>query len=561
MKFPKILILILFLAAFLRLWNIDKVPVSLFGDEVDEGYHAYSILKTGKDYTGHTAIFDLTSLADRKAPLYSYLMVPSIAVFGISPLGVRLPAALFGVLGVLAIYLLANLLINRNVALLSAALLAVSPWHIQFSRWGLEHTLMLSLFILGLYFFLKSFNEGSRLIIASILFGLSFYSYHAAKIFLPLLLICMVLIYGRQIKNIPIKFLTASLLLLVLIAGPMMVNTFFGDSAQRFGSLSIFNDPKNVGEIGFNRVRDEAMKIPLSNFFHNKITLNFEKIENNYLQAFSAEFLFIRGDTNLRHSILQNGEFYKYQLVFLILGLSFLVTKLAGKENKLLLLTLLLLSPFPGVFTEGGGNHAPRLIFMLPVMIVLIALGMYYSFVSLNKKFRRISVFGVGLIALLSFIFYLHNYYIHYPWDSQKWWNAGYNEAVKSAVSEGQKYDKVIISSADEPSLIFFLALSAYPPRDFQNQLPLVDSKLDKIGSVQRLDKYYFTPIGSGIGLYDLGSKLPDNTLYVATAKEIVLDLVKEPGRVPSDIILIKSITNPSGDPVFYLLTKSGNKK
>lgn len=127
MKFPKPLILILLLAAVLRLWNIDKVPVSLFGDEIDEGYHAYSILKTGKDYTGHLAIFDVTSLADKKAPLNSYLMVPSIAFFGISPVGVRLPAAIFGILGVLAIYLLADLLINRQAALLSASFLAISP--------------------------------------------------------------------------------------------------------------------------------------------------------------------------------------------------------------------------------------------------------------------------------------------------------------------------------------------------------------------------------------------------------------------------------------------------
>ncbi|KKW10311.1 MAG: hypothetical protein UY49_C0027G0013, partial [Microgenomates group bacterium GW2011_GWC1_49_7] len=173
-----------------------------------------------------------------------------------------------------------------------------------------------------LYLFFKSFNEGYWLIISSILLGLTFYAYHAAKIFLPLVLICMLLIYWRQIKSIPMKFLTGSALILVLIAGPMMVNTFFGGSANRFGSLSIFNDPKNVGEIGFNRVRDEKMGVRfLSNLFHNKITLNFDKIENNYLRSFSTDFLFIRGDINLRHSIIQNGQFFKYQLIFLILGL------------------------------------------------------------------------------------------------------------------------------------------------------------------------------------------------------------------------------------------------
>jgi len=46
------LLLILFLATFLRFWQLDVVPPELFGDELDIGYHAYSLLKTGKDYYG-----------------------------------------------------------------------------------------------------------------------------------------------------------------------------------------------------------------------------------------------------------------------------------------------------------------------------------------------------------------------------------------------------------------------------------------------------------------------------------------------------------------------------
>ncbi len=42
----KPLILILLIASFLRLFKLTQVPVSLFGDELDVGYHAYSILKT-----------------------------------------------------------------------------------------------------------------------------------------------------------------------------------------------------------------------------------------------------------------------------------------------------------------------------------------------------------------------------------------------------------------------------------------------------------------------------------------------------------------------------------
>ena len=87
-----LLLSILIFASFIRLWRINEVPVSLFGDELDVGYHAYSILKTGKDYSGNSWPLHFQSLAEWRTPLYLYSAVPTVAIFGISPLGVRLPA-------------------------------------------------------------------------------------------------------------------------------------------------------------------------------------------------------------------------------------------------------------------------------------------------------------------------------------------------------------------------------------------------------------------------------------------------------------------------------------
>src|SRR4030042_7041651 len=162
-----ILLLIILLAAFMRLWNIDKVPVSLFGDELDVGYQAYSILKTGRDYSGNFLPIHFQSLAEWRTPLYLYSAVPTVAVFGISAWGVRLPAAIFGVLGVWAMYLLVKQLIREReekvregIALLSAAVLAFSPWHIQYSRAAFEVTQLLFLLLIGLYFFFRGIRSG-----------------------------------------------------------------------------------------------------------------------------------------------------------------------------------------------------------------------------------------------------------------------------------------------------------------------------------------------------------------------------------------------------------------
>src|SRR3990172_4713154 len=100
------------LATFLRIWQIEKVPVSLFGDELDVGYQAYSIIQTGRDYNGNFMPLHFQSLAEWRTPLYLYSAVPTVALFGVSPLGVRLPAAIFGILGVLGIYLLIKELLS-----------------------------------------------------------------------------------------------------------------------------------------------------------------------------------------------------------------------------------------------------------------------------------------------------------------------------------------------------------------------------------------------------------------------------------------------------------------
>lgn len=558
MKIRKILlILILASAAILRIWKLDSVPVSLFGDEADVGYQAYSILRTGKDYMGNVALFYVSSIADKKVPLYSYLATTTVAVFGISPWGVRLPAAIFGILGVLLIFSVVKLLTNENIGLIAALLLTVSPWHIQFSRWGLEHTLMLSLFLAGVYFFLKGLSRKAWLLISSVCFALTPYAYHAAKIFLPLILVVLISLFWQEIKKVSKSYLIASFLIIAIIAGSIITDVVLGKGAERFSSLSVWSDPRNAGEIGLARTRDAQMSIPFNKLFHNKVTLLLGKVEENYLRSFSTEFLFVRGDINPRHSILQNGEFYKYQLFFLGLGLIFLAVKITDRKYKLFIVSWLLLAPVPAMVTVEGGGHAARLFFLLVPIIIIVAIGIYYSYFVLGKKLKKAYLFGVSLLFLLSFIFYQHNFWVHYPWDSEKWWQFGYKEAIQTAVAEGKNNEKVIVSQADEPALLFFLAFSKYPPEQFQNKYPLPQENATGFGSISKLDKYYFPPIGQGISLYDLGSVLPPNTLYLATFKEIGLDLIREPERVPQDIKLIKSITYPSGAPAFYLFQKA----
>ena len=141
------IIFIVLIAAWVRLWQLGQTPPSPDWDEAALGYNAYSVLKTGRDEYGTWFPLSLRSFDDYKPPLYMYLAIPSIAAFGLETWAVRLPSALMGILAVVGTYFLVvefykhyNNYKNYNsyIPLLSALLLAISPWHIQFSRIAFE---------------------------------------------------------------------------------------------------------------------------------------------------------------------------------------------------------------------------------------------------------------------------------------------------------------------------------------------------------------------------------------------------------------------------------------
>src|SRR5260221_10639040 len=92
----KWLLLIIFIAACLRFWQLGQVPTGPNWDEAALGYNAYSVLKTGKDEYGTFLPLSLRSYDDYKPPLYMYLTVPSVAMFGLNLWSTRLPSVIAG---------------------------------------------------------------------------------------------------------------------------------------------------------------------------------------------------------------------------------------------------------------------------------------------------------------------------------------------------------------------------------------------------------------------------------------------------------------------------------
>jgi len=82
-------LLILALASFLRIFQLDKNPAGFFCDEASVGYNAYLILKTGKDEHQNSFPIFFPAFGDYKNPVLIYSTVPFVWLFGLSEFSVR----------------------------------------------------------------------------------------------------------------------------------------------------------------------------------------------------------------------------------------------------------------------------------------------------------------------------------------------------------------------------------------------------------------------------------------------------------------------------------------
>ncbi len=544
------LILILVLASLLRLWQLDLVPPALFGDELDVGYHAYSLLRTGKDYSGQFLPTYIRSLAEWRAPLFIYSAIPFIKIIGLDEIGVRASAVFFGVLGVFLFYLLIKKLFkNQSLALLGALFLAICPWHLHYSRAAFEVTLLLSLFLGGVLFLFRGLRKPVFLLPGAVLLALTPYTYSTANLFLPFLLFSFFLIFRKQIFKIKRKWILISFLVALIILIPFVRDLISGEAGDRFTKISIFSDESLINEINFRRNQEGGG----GRLFHNKLTAFSQAFVSNYLTAFSPQFLFLSGDPNPRQGVGEMGGLYLVFLPLLLLGIWVGLKNIKSQPHQLIFVWLII-SPIPAALTQGGGTHATRLFIILPALMFFIALGGVQLF-KLRKKLLKYLFLGLVLFFLLvEMVFYLHQYYLHYPRDSWRWWQYGYKELMIDIKEKESDYEMVLMNNHYEPTLVRFLFWTKYDPARFHQEFSGDQAQENILPGFNgfRIDKFYFGSLKEERNFDEI---LSPQVLYLAVQKEEVAgdwDWQKEP---PAGIKVLKRVTNPEGEPLFYLIT------
>ncbi len=508
MKYSRVLFwVVIGLAFVLRFWQLGNVPGSVSNDEAAYIYSGYSIWETGRDIAG--VKFPLSINLDNSfSPVPVYIIAPFVGIFELNAFWGRLPFAFAGFGSLILFYFIVRMLLKERIALFATFSFTISPWHLHLSRTTLDAVFALFFFLVGFYLFLKFYKKGS-ILWSFPAFLLSFYSYHGTKLFL-VIFIAFLLWYFRESILKRKKELGIFIFLCILMIGSFhYISKTQNVSRQQIFFWSDMIEPTTT--VNKDREQSTAPQF-LRKIFSNKPIHLARRARENYLEAFSPEYLFLYGEqsgVSAQYGTTQRGVLYIVELPLLIIGLYYLFSK--KKSVFWLIFGGLLIAPLPSAFT-GDRSYVIRSIMMLPFLMTFIGAGIY-SFMEFALSKRFIYRFGLvsGLGGLYCFLLslYLYQYYFRYPTYASEAWFYSTKEVTEYLGKNKDKYENVSITYGTPMILPAYGFYNKTDPEKIQ--YAWADFKNRKFDGINYVDKC----IGNAGGTDDPNNFLPKDSLYI----------------------------------------------
>jgi 4-amino-4-deoxy-L-arabinose transferase-like glycosyltransferase len=454
------------LGAVLRFYKLGESPAGLYIDEAGQGYSAYSILTTGKDEFGKSWPIVFRSFTDFKTPVYTYLIAPLIQIFGLNSFTVRFPSAIFGLMTLPVLFLLIKTLTKNNtLALLSTLFLAISPWHILFSRTDYECNVALFFYISGIYLLYLGLKIPWLISTSLVFLSFSAIAYQSERLVVPLTVIILFLRHRTQLisQNYRSK-LIIGVILGIMIVLPTLSIAFTPGFLARASGLNIFSTSRQLPAGTILDYHGFFSSVVNSSWF-----LSTKEFSALYLSYFSPRYMFNLGDYGPRSSYPDMATFFIWQLPFYLIGLVELVkSKFLYPQLKFLVILLLILLPVPAAITRDPYSSIRSLPLVVP-QVILISLGVLFVIDKLSRRGRIFSISFLcaiifySVLQLYSSVIILNEYYRASEWDY------GLQEVSSYIKDFYQDIPIVFDNSRDEMyiQLAFFLK---YQPRLYQQE-------------------------------------------------------------------------------------------
>jgi len=394
--------------------QLSTVPRGINIDEVGMAYDAWSISKTGHDSYMNTWPIYFLNRGDGMSALYVYLEAIIIAVFGVSVVGMRIPAVLasFVTLFAGAYIVRAQWPRRRLPLLLYLFLFAVAPYYTIYSRIALDCNMLLPLSTLLIATIIFNLRRKKPLWwISGIVAGITLYTYVLSWIIVPFFLLALTvwLLWRHRFSWRQVAALWFPLCMMALpLVGVVAVN-FFSVAPFTIGPVTV---PRLInvrgGDLGFS----------------------------------------LRNITYLFDSLLLGDDIYKYvnprytplqylSLPFVFVGFAFCVYRtyrawLSKRLHTAIVLFLWFVSYFLlALFLSGEGKQGPvihQLNGLFFVTLFFILWGIVGSFdqlkswLSHNKRFSQAPSFLLSTLVVayaIFFGFFCRDYFVLQPrsWD------------------------------------------------------------------------------------------------------------------------------------------------
>ncbi len=515
-----LLIIIICIAFFLRFYQLGINPPSLTWDEAAWGYNAYSMGIDGRDEFGRFLPHDyLESFGDFKPPMYAYLDVIPVKVFGLTPFATRFPSAFLGTLTVLVTYFLVKRLFikrgnTRNstqnyaeyIALASSLMLAISPWHIMLSRAAFEANVATFFLAGGVWLFLAGVQDRQWFLTLSIAsFVASIYTFNSARIVAPILVIVLSVGFWKILRHRK-KIVLVSIIIGVLLVLPALKFLLSPQARLRFQEVNIFSDISVIKMSNQEILNDHNAW--WSKILHNRRLLFAGDFLQHYIDNLTPDFLFIHGDGNPKFSTQDVGEMYLWDIPFFVAGSLFLFRR---REGSWWIIPLWLLLGIIPAATARETPHALRIEATLPTFQIIAAYG-FVSILFMIKRYRFLILNFLFLILALNVLYFQHGYYAHYPAEYSDQWQYGYEESIAYAASQYNNFDKIQVTQSLGRPYIYYLFFLKIDP-NFYRQTAVIQRDSFGFVTVKSFGKFSFIRTAS--------EKFTGNVLFIDSPVDV----------------------------------------
>lgn len=464
--------------------NIYKPNLNcLTTDEAAFGYNAFSILKTGRDEYGTLIPLRLKSFGDYKLPLYSYLSIPFIAAGGLNEISTRSLNTFIALLFPLVIYLLSfQFFKNRNISLLAALLLSLSPGIQTIGRQAHESYVTTFFLCLASYFLMKFKEKNTFKMFTAFTFTLFVFSFGYQFSRLWIIFLSSIFIYLLIKKSIVKKFVLPFIIILFVLFIPDLKY-----NPDRVKNLLFFNN------IGLGLQTAELRSEGGTRLFYNKVTVGLKNFIFNHISYLSPQFLVIKGDDNKRFGYEGISPITIIEYVFIFIGLYYLFKN--KHKYRLILLITLIFAPLAGSLSWAGYSVTRT----LPLFIIISMISAN-GFVELLESQRRSKIklllAVLCLIIYAGFVFYSWDfYYNHYPKRAQtiRSFQCGNKEMAQYIKNNYNTTDSFYVTKKNGQPYIFLLFYLNYLPEIYQQSAQLSPPDEFGFGQIENFDKFKFT--------------------------------------------------------------------